>query len=106
MEQHTFSDFAHSLTVDLRNVASSVTNTLRGELFLKNIQPLMRKEDGGYRTWMDDMERYFRVVRVAEDKCQAALLTTRGTVGQCIYKLMSNNQQPTWNELKKFFGRV
>ena len=50
------------------------------------------------------MERYFRIVHVAEDKCQVALLTTRGTVRQYIYRLMSNNPQPTWNELKKSLG--
>ena len=65
----------------------------------------MCKEDGGYRTWLEDMERYFRVVRVAEeDKCQMALLTARGTVGQYIYRLMSNNPQLTWNELKNSLG--
>ena len=75
--------------------------TLREESFLKNIQPLVRKEDGGYRTWLEGMEKYFRDVHVVEEeKCQAALLTTRGTVGQYIYRLMSNNPQLTWNELK------
>ena len=107
MEQHTFSNFVHSLTIELRNVACSVTNTLREESFLKNIQLLVGKEDGGYRTWLEDMERYFRDVCVAEeDKCQVALLTTSGTVGQYIYRLMSNKPQLTWNEFKKFFGRV
>ena len=107
MEQHTFSDFVHSLTAELRNVARSVTNTLRGESFLKknNIQPLLRKEDGVYRTWLEDMERYFRIVHVAEEnKCQAAFLTTRGTVGQYIYRLISNNPQLTWDELKNSLG--
>ena len=105
MTQHNFSDFVHSLTAELRNVACSVTNTLRGESFLKNIQLLLRKENGGYRTWLEDMERYFIIVHVAEeDKCQAALLTTRGTVGQYIYRLMSNNPQLTWNELKNSLG--
>ena len=66
-------------------MACSVTNTLREESFLQNIQPLACKEDGGYRTWLEDMERYLRVVRVAEDRCQAALLKTR-TVGQYIYR--------------------
>ena len=65
----------------------------------------MRKEDGGYETWLEDMERYFRVVHVAEeDKCLAALLTTRGTVGQYIYRLMSNNPQLTWNEFRNSLG--
>ena len=105
MEQQTFSDFVHSLTVELRNVACSVTNTLRVESFLKNIQPLVRKEGCEYRTCLEYMERNFRVVYMAEeDKCQAALLTTRGTVGQYIYKLMFNNRQLTWNELKNSLG--
>lgn len=101
MEQHTFTDFIQRLTVELRNVACSVTNTLRGESFLKNIQPLTCKEDGGYMIWLEDMERYFKVVHVVEEeKCQAALLTTRGTVGQYLHRLISNNPQITWNELK------
>jgi len=105
MDQRTFSDFIQGLTTELRNVACSVTNTLRGESLLKNIHPLVRKEDGGYRTWLEDMERYFQVVRVAEeDKCQAALLTTGGAVGQYIYRLVNNNSQMTWNELKHSLG--
>ena len=41
---------------------------------------------------------------VEEDKCQAALITTRRTIGQYIYRLMSNNPQLTWNELKNYLG--
>ena len=62
MEQQIFSDFVQSLTVELRNVVCSVTNTLRE----KSIQPLVRKEDGGYRTWLENVGRYFRVVPVAK----------------------------------------
>ena len=36
---------------------------------------LVCKHDGGYKTWLEDMQRYFRVVQVSEeDICQAALL--------------------------------
>jgi len=105
MDQRTFSEFVQGLTTELRNVACSVTNTLRGESLLKNIHPLIRKEDGGYRTWLEDMEIYFQVVRVAEeDKCQAALLTTGGAVSQYIYRLINTNSQLRWNELKHSLG--
>ena len=77
--------------MELRNVAFSVTNTLRGESLLKNIQPLVRREDGGYKAWLEEMQKYFQVLHVAEeDKCLAALLITRATVGQYIHSLMSN----------------
>ena len=67
MEQHPFSDFVHSLAV-----ACSAMNTLSGESFLKKVQPLVHKQDGDYRTWLEDMERYLRIVHVTEeDKCQA-----------------------------------
>ena len=35
MEQHTFSDFVQSLSVELRKVAYSGMTTLRGESFFK-----------------------------------------------------------------------
>ena len=39
-----------------------------------------------------------------EDKCRAALLTTRGTVGQYIHRSMSNKPHLTWDELKILLG--
>ena len=105
MEQQVFAQFVQSLTTELRNVSSSVTNTLRGETYLKNIRPLVCKEDGGYITWVENMNRYFSVVRVAEeDKCQAALLTTSGRVGQFVFRVLTESPQLTWDRLKVTLG--
>lgn len=63
MEQYAFTNFVHGLTAKLRNVACLVMNTLRGESFLKkNRQPLVHKEDGGCKTWLEDIQQYFKVV--------------------------------------------
>ncbi len=63
-------------------MASYVTNTLRGVSLIKNIQPPIRKENGGYKASLEEMQKYFHVVCVAEeDKCEAVLLTTSGTIG-------------------------
>ena len=77
MEQCTLSNLVQSLTVKLRNVASSVMNTLGGKSLLKNIQPLVRRKDGGHKAWLEEIHKYFQVGFVAEDdKCLTALLTT------------------------------
>lgn len=100
MEQQAFAQFVQGLTTEIKNIACSVTSTLRGEAFLKNIRPLVRREDGGCRAWIAEMNRYFGVARVAnEDRCQAALLTTGGAVGQYVFRLLSNAPQLTWNAL-------
>ena len=105
MEQSSLSDLIQSLTLELRNVARSVTNMLRGESLINNIQPLIRWENGGYKAWLEEMLKYFHVARVAEeDKCQVALFTTSGTVRQYIYRLMTNNPRLTWDDLKVSFG--
>ena len=92
-------------------MACSVTNTLRGESLIKYIQPLIRRENGGYKAWLEEMQKYFHVARVAEeDKCQAALLTTSGTVGQYVHRLLTNNPRLTWDDLKvsleEYYGVV
>ena len=51
------------------------------------------------------------MARVAEeDKCQAALLTTSGTVGQYVHRLLTNNPRLTWDDLKvsleEYYGVV
>ena len=105
MEQSSLSDLIQGLTLELRNVACSVTNTLRGESLIKYIQPLIRRENGGYKAWLEEMQKYFHVARVAEeDKYQAALLTTSGTVGQYIHRLLTNNPCLTWDDLKVSLG--
>ena len=111
MEQSSLSNLIQGLTLELRNVACSVTNTLRGESLIKYIQPLICRENGGYKAWLEEMQKYFHVARVAEeDKCQAALLTTSGTVGQCVYRLLTNNPRLTWDDLKvsleEYYGVV
>ena len=67
MEQSSLSDLMQGLTLMLRNVARSVTNTLRGESLIKYIQPLIRRENGGYKAWLEEMQKYFHVARVAEE---------------------------------------
>ena len=111
MEQSSLSDLIQGLTLELRNVACSVTNTFRGESLIKYIQPLICRENGGYKAWLEEMQKYFHVARVAEeDKCQAALLTTSGTVGQYVHRLLTNNPHLTWDDLKvsleEYYGVV
>ena len=111
MEQSSLSDLIQGLTLELRNMACSVTNTLRGESLIKCIQPLIRRENGWYKAWLEEMQKYFHVAHVAEeDKCQAALLTTSGTVGQYIHRLLTNNPRLTWDDLKvsleEYYGVV
>ena len=36
--------FVQNVTAELRNVMRSVTNMLRGESFLRNIRPLVRRQ--------------------------------------------------------------
>ena len=98
MEQSSLSDLIQVLTLELRNVACSVTNTLRGESLIKYIQPLIRRENDGYKAWLEEMQKYFHVAQ--EDKCQAALLTTSGTVGQYVHRLLTNKPRLTWDDLK------
>ncbi len=39
-----FTKFVQNVTAELRNVIRSVTNMLRGESFLRNIRPLVRRQ--------------------------------------------------------------
>ena len=50
MEPRIFFELVQGLTAGFRNVASLVTNTLREELFLRNIRPLVRRQNSGYKT--------------------------------------------------------
>lgn len=111
MEQQIFSNFVQGLTMELRNAVGAISKTLRGESLLKNIRTLENRRDGGYRVWLQEIEKYFRIVGAGdEEKCQAALLTTRGQVGLFINGLMANNEGLTWLELKRgledYFGIV
>ena len=102
MEQSSLFDLIQRLTLELRNVACSVTSTLRGESLIKNIQPLIRRENDGYKAWLEEMQKYFHVVREAEeDKYQAVPLTT---VGQYIHRLMTNNPRLTLDDLNVSLG--
>lgn len=96
-----FTEFVQGLSAEMRHIAVSVANTSRGKTLLKNIRPLIRREEGGFSDWLEDMHKYFAVVQVAdEDKCQAALLTTGGKVGQYVFRLVSETPHLTWNALR------
>ena len=105
MEHSVFSDFARCFASEIDKAACKVSNTLRSDTYLKNITPLVSKEGGGYRNWLGEIQKYFTLVGASEqEKCQAALLTTKGPIGSYVHRLVSRNSEISWQEIKTALG--
>lgn len=109
MEQQFFTDFAQILGAELHNVGKAISNSLRGEALLSKIKPLDTRRSQEYRRWLNDIDKYTRIVsQTEEEKCQLALITTAGQIGQFVSGLLANNESVAWVDLKRaldnYFG--
>ena len=68
---------------------------------MSDIRTLGENDAHRFDAWTRDLEKYFLVANPTEqEKCQAAHLTTKGSVGSLIQRLITNNAQLTWEDLK------
>ena len=99
--EHILENFTECLSREINKAACVVSNTLRTDTFLKNISPLVCKEDGNFRLWLGELEKYFILAQVSEaEKCQAVLLSTRGPIGNYVQTMIAGNPQITWSNIK------
>lgn len=94
-----------TIRAEVQNGARSIAQAWTTETALRNINPLIRRNDGRFGGWVRDMERYFLIAEVeGSRKCQLALITTAGQVGDYISRIISADPGLTWNDLKTKIG--
>ena len=85
----------------IEHLAARLITVQRTDTVLKNIRPLHKKDDGRFPEWVGDMERYFVLAGIADDrKAQMALLTSTGQMGRFIGTTITETPDITWRELK------
>ena len=94
-----------TIRAEVQNGAKSIAQAWTTETALRNINPLIRRNDGRFGGWVRDMERYFLIAEVEESrKRHLALITTAGQVGDYISKIIVADPGLTWDDLKTKIG--
>ena len=89
MDFQIFKDFLPGLTAELIEAAKSVTNSLKSEGYLKQINPLVSRGNANYEAWVEENEKYFTISKACDqEKYQATLLTTGGAVDSFIQSVI------------------
>ena len=98
-------ELANTLRTELQNGARSIAEAWTAETTLRNIPPLIRRNDGRFWEWVRDMERCFLIIGVEENrKRNLALITTAGQVGDYVNKIITADPLITWEDLKIKLG--
>ena len=80
---------------------SGVTSSVQASSCLSNIRALGKNDAHRFDALTRDLDRFFLVANPTEqEKCRAALLTTKGSVGSLIQRLITNNAQLASEDLK------
>ena len=102
MNQEQFlAEMMRGFAGEFAKALSGVTCSVQASSCLSNIRALGLNDAHRFDAWTRDLEKYFLVANpTKQKKCRAALLTTKGSVGSLIQRLITSNAQLTWEDLK------
>ena len=102
MNQEQFvTEMMRGFAGEFTKALSSVTSSVLTSSYLSNIRALGENDAHRFDAWAGDLEKYFLVADPTEqEKCRVALLTSKGSVGSLIRRLITGNAQLTWDDLK------